>query len=213
MAVDTTDLALWRRVLAHLRRSFGLGLLILVPAVATYLILRFLFDSFDGLLQPAIKKVHHDQEIHGLGLVILVLLIYLAGIVGANFIGKRLVNITQAALLRVPLIKTIYNPAKQLIESFSGSSGTGFKRVVLFEYPRTGTWTIGFLTNVTKNEKGEALAVVYIPTAPTPQTGWVAILSVDQVYDTDLSVPDAMRMVISGGIISPDKIQRKPLVV
>ena len=84
----------------------------------------------------------------------------------------------------------------------------GFKRVVMIEYPSSGLWTVGFLTGTVRDETGGVQALVYIPTAPTPYTGWLAIMPFSQVYDTDLSVPDAIKLVLSGGIVAPDVIRK-----
>ncbi|MSP78808.1 MAG: DUF502 domain-containing protein [Dehalococcoidia bacterium] len=197
---------------AHFRGTLVAGLLLLVPVVITYVMLSLLFNTIDGILQPAVKPIV-GRRIPGLGLVILVLLIYVVGLIGANFIGKSLVDRAQHTLLKIPIIRAVYKPAKLLVESLSGEGPTGFKRVVLIEYPRIGTWTMGFLTSTTKSETGAMLAIVYIPTAPTPQSGWVAIMPADQVYDTNLSVPEAMNLVLSGGIVSPARVAKKPLVL
>lgn len=201
-----------QRVMRHFRRTLIAGLLLLMPVVLTYLVLRLLFNFVDGVLQPGIEKILGSQ-IPGLGILLLAALVYLVGLVGANFLGKRLIQLVQATLLRVPIINSVYSASKQLIESFSGSGTTGFKRVVAIEYPRPGTWAIGFLTGITTDEDGRSLGIIYIPTAPTPQSGWVAILPTEQIYDTDLSVPIAMRMVLSGGIVAPSQIRKKALIL
>ena len=119
-----------------------------------------------------------------------------------------MIETAQNVVLRIPIVSSIYSPARQLIASFTGGSGTGFKRVVIVEYPRVGAWTIGFLTGTTVDETGQDLAIVYIPTAPTPNSGWVAIFPAEQVHDTDMKVQMAIRMVLSGGIVTPEKIVR-----
>ena len=93
----------------------------------------------------------------------------------------------------------------KLIDSFSGTSESGFKRVVLIEYPKAGTWMIGFLTATTMTKDGE-MGVVYVPTAPTPNSGWVGVVPIDGVHDVDMTVQQAMSMVLSGGIITPAAI-------
>jgi uncharacterized membrane protein len=143
------------------------------------------------------------------GIAVLVVFIYVMGLVGANVLGKKLIYWGQQLLLKFPIVNFVYSAAKELIESFSGQRTTGLKRVVMIEYPRADVWAIGFLTSTTIDEKGRVLGMVYIPTAPTPNSGWVAILPMEQVYDTDLSVPIAMRMVLSGGIVTPPQIRKK----
>ena len=200
------------KIVGHFTKTLGAGLLLLVPIGITYFILKLLFDTLDGILQPGLEALL-GRRIQGLGAVAMILLVYVAGLLGAFFVGKQLIRWGQAVLLRVPVINTVYSAAKQLIESFSGSSTTGFKRVVIIEYPRPGLWSIGFLTGVTKDEHDHPMAIVYIPTAPTPQSGWVAILPVTEVYDTEMSVQEAVRIVLSGGIVAPAQISKRPLIL
>ncbi|MBI2166143.1 MAG: DUF502 domain-containing protein [Chloroflexi bacterium] len=196
----------------HFRSTLVAGLLLLVPVVITYLVLRLLFTSIDSLLQPGVEAIL-GRKIPGLGILVLAFLVYLAGLFSVNVLGKQAVKLGQNILLRIPVIRAVYSPAKQLIESFSDIKATGFKRVVLIEYPRAGAWTVGFLTGVTSDENGRRMALVYIPTAPTPQSGWVALVPVEDVFDTDLSVQVALQMVLSGGIVTPPQIRKKATTI
>lgn len=201
-----------RTLAAHFTRTMGTGLLLLVPVMITYLVLRLIFDAIDGILQPGLQTLF-DRNIPGSGALLLFILVYLVGLLGAFFLGKQLIRVAQNLLLKVPVIGAVYSSAKQLIDSFSGSSATGFKRVVAIEYPRPGAWTIGFLTSMTTDEGGNPMALVYVPTAPTPNSGWVAVFPIGDVYDTDLSVQQALRLILSGGIVAPAQIGRRPLVL
>ncbi len=189
----------------HIRRTFIAGALLVLPVALTFLVLRFVFNSLDGLLQPAIRLVL-DREVPGLGLAIEMVFIYLAGLLFANMVGRRVFGLGQALLHRLPIIGSVYGASRQLVESFSGPGNIGFKRVVLLEYPRTGTWTIGLLTAITTDGEGRSLAVVYVPTSPTPYTGWVAILPLQDVYDTNLTFQQAIQFCLSGGVVSPSRI-------
>jgi uncharacterized membrane protein len=206
---------LWRNIGSHLRRNLLTGSLLLVPVALTYLVIRLIFDLVDGVLGPAIDSIFHkyglDWNFPGSGVVVVVLLIYVAGFFLANALGRRLVRWSQAAVMRVPLVGTVYGAARKLVESFSGTGETGFKRVVLVQYPRSDAWSVGFLTGLTKTSEYDQLAVVYIPTSPFPNSGWVALVPVDQVLDTDLSVPTAMQLIFSGGIVSPEGINTAKL--
>jgi len=205
------------RITAHLRRTVLAGILLLVPVALTYVIIRFVVDVVDGVLQPSIQWVSDrwgfQWTVPGLGVVVAVVFFYLAGLLVANVLGRPVVRWAQAALLRVPLVGTVYSASRQLVESFSGARQTGFKRVVMVQYPRVGAWSIGFLTGITTTTEGERFAVVYIPTAPLPNSGWVAVIPIEEVLDTDLSVQTAMQLVFSGGIVSPDVIKTKKLEV
>ena len=98
-----------------------------------------------------------------------------------------------------------------LIESFSDKKTTGFKRVVMIQYPRIGYWSVGFLTSVFNSDSGDQFAVVYIPTAPLPNSGWLAVVPFEEIYDTDISTQEAMQFVFSGGIVIPEIIKSKKL--
>ena len=136
---------------------------------------------------------------------------YFLGLIWMKQIGRRAIRASQEIMLRAPLVGAIYGPARKLIESFTGDSAAGFKRVVVVEYPREGAWMIGFLTGITGFNTGATMGVVYLPTAPTPNSGWVAMVPVENIYDTTMTVPEAMSMVLSGGISSPLGIDLKPM--
>ena len=136
----------------------------------------------------------------------LLLLVYVVGLTWELDLGRRLLGSGQRVLMSLPIVKIVYAPARQLIQSFSGSGPSGFKRVVVIEYPRQGTWMLGFLTSITTGKDGVRMGVVYVPTAPTPNSGWVAMLPITEVCDTQLTVQEAMTMVLSGGIATPDEI-------
>ena len=194
------------RVTRHLRGTIVGGLVILIPVIITYVVLRWLFDAVDGLLQPAAVRAF-DREVPGFGVLVLVLIIYVAGLVGGNFLGRRIIGLGITTTLRIPIVGTVYSSAKQLIDALSGTGYSSFKEVVMIEYPRKDAWMIGFLTGRTLDNAGKPMNIIYIPTAPTPNSGWVAIVpEVDVVY-TDLSVATAMRLVLSGGIIAPPTIR------
>lgn len=194
----------------HLRFNLATGLLFMVPVILTYIILKVVFDFLDDVLGvPDVTVL--NRAIPGAGIVALIVLLYLTGLVGGSVLGKRGFGIVQRMLTRVPLVSMIYSASKQLVESFSGNPTTGFKRVVVIEYPRSGILSMGFLTGLTTDETKRRLAIVYIPTAPLPNSGWVAVLPLNEVFDTDLRVQDAMQMVLSGGIVFPEHISKKPL--
>ena len=186
------------------------GLLILVPLVITFWVLRLLFNLLDGFLGPLIERTA-GRNLPGVGIVALVILVYLIGIIWQRGLGRRLIQMGQQSLLDVPLVGAIYKPARQLIDSFSGTGESGFKRVVVIEYPKADTWMIGFLTATTVGRNNQPMGVVYVPTAPTPNSGWVAVVPMEDIFDTYLSVQEAMSMVLSGGISTPPEIEMRSL--
>ncbi|MDA0988300.1 MAG: DUF502 domain-containing protein [Chloroflexi bacterium] len=202
---DNYGRRLSRRIARHLRGTMVGGLLLLVPVIITYVVLKWLFDAIDGLLQPAIQEAF-NRDVPGLGLLVLIVLLYVAGLVGGNFLGRRIIDLGRAMLLRIPIIGMVYSSAKQLIDALSGAESSSFRQVVMIEYPRKDAWTIGFLTGSTTDKDGNPLSIIYIPTAPTPNSGWVALIPDGDVFYTDLTVSTAMRLVLSGGIIAPSMI-------
>ena len=194
----------------RIRRTFIAGLMILVPLVITYVILGFVFNFIDGILQPPLKAIF-GKEILGAGVVALILVVFAVGMVAMMHPGQHFIQWVQRELFRVPVVGSVYSASEHLIESFSGSSATGFKHVVVIEYPRQGIWTVGFLTGTTIDHQQRNLALVYIPTAPTPNTGWLAILPAAEVFDTDLTVQDALKLTLSGGILAPQELGWRPL--
>ena len=199
-----------RGIDGHLRGAFVRGLFVMIPVVLAYMVLKLLFDIVDGVLQPLVER-GFGSRIPGLGLLFLVALIYMVGLLVANVLGRRMVELLKKGLLGIPVVGNVYSTAGKLIDSFSGSSDMGFKRVVAIEHPRKGAWTLGFLTSFIEEDPGKRMAIIYIPTAPMPNSGWVAILPVEEVYDTDLSIDTAMGLVLSGGITAPSQYKRMAL--
>ncbi len=189
----------------HLSKSIIAGLLILFPIAITYVLILWIFNNIDGLLQPALQEMV-GRTIPGLGVATLLLIVYLLGLIWTKQIGRRAIRKLQHYLLSIPVIGAVYGPARKLIESFAGDGAAGFKRVVVVEYPKQDTWMVGFLTGVSTVTPGTVMGVVYLPTAPTPNSGWVAMIPIQHIYDTTMSVQQAMSMVLSGGISSPPRI-------
>ena len=206
-----------RGIMRHIRLALIAGSLLLIPLGLTYILVKWLFNSIDSILHPLVQwsfeRYQLDIDFPGIGVLLAVLLVYLAGLFATFGIGKLITNWGQRITTRIPLVGHIYSASRQLVESFSGSETkeTGFKRVVLIEYPKAGAWSIGFLTNFTTMGNGTKLAIVYVPTAPLPNSGWIALIPSDQVLDTNLSVPEAMQTVFSAGVVSPKSIETRPL--
>ncbi len=199
-----------KKIVGHVRGTLIAGVLILVPVAITYVLVVWVFNNIDGLLQPLLERIT-DRHIPGLGLLALIILVYILGLVWTKRLGRRTIRTLQHFLLKIPLIGAVYGPARKLIESFTGESSAGFKRVVVVEYPKQGTWMIGFLTGIANVVPGSTMGVIYLPTAPTPNSGWVAMVPIQNIYDTTMTVQQAMTMVLSGGISSPVQIDLKPM--
>ena len=191
-----------------LRNQFVEGLLVIIPLGATVLILIWLFTSIDNILQPFVRAIW-GQTIPGVGFFTTLVLIYLTGVITANFIGKRLLHYGEALLGKVPVVRPLYTGIKQILESFSDPNKTGFMQVVLVEFPRKGMMALAFITNEVTTTAGEKLLTVLIPTAPNPATGFLQIMKEADVIRTKMSVDDAIKMIVSAGRITPQEARDK----
>ena len=200
----------WARLLSHLRYRLLVGFLFLVPILLTFLVLRFAFGFLDGVLGDEVNQLF-GRDVRGLGIVALVALVYLSGLAVPNFIGRGVVRGAEIVVQQIPIVRQIYRGSRYLVMSLSGQATTGFNRVVMIEYPRPRLWALGFLMGVTTNEEENSMAVVYIPTAPTPTSGWVALVPIEDVYDTNVPVNALMQIVFSGGIMVPNRVEKRPL--
>ena len=188
-----------------LRRQFLTGILVTIPIGVTIWLLVWIVTSIDNILQPLVSSIL-GHTIPGLGFVIMVVLVYLVGVMASNVGARRLVDYGESLLGRVPIVRPIYSFIKQIVDSFSASGKAGFKQVVVAEFPMKGTRTIGFVTNESLNKAGEKLLYIFIPTAPNPTSGFLQIVREKDVIQVDMSVDDALKMVVSAGKVLPGVI-------
>jgi uncharacterized membrane protein len=188
-----------------LRTQFLAGVLIVVPILVAIYILRWLFLTIDGILQPAAQSLL-GYTIPGLGIAITVVVIYLTGVVATSVVGKRVIGHIESRLAKVPLFRYLYTSIKQIMESFTTSGESRFLQVVLVEFPKKGMRAIGFLTREARTESGEKLLSVFIPTSPNPTSGYLEIVKESDVVRTNISVDDALKVVLSAGKISLKEI-------
>jgi uncharacterized membrane protein len=189
----------------HLRNWLIAGLLVILPLAVTGYVLVALFRFLDNLLAPALKYV--GIEIPGLGLVSGLLLILATGAMASNVLGHRIVRAFDAIVLRIPFARTIYSATKQLSDSILQQNRGAFKRAVLVEWPRQGLYTVGFVTGETRGEAQEKteerVINVFVVTTPNPTTGFLALVPESQIIPLEMSVEDALKLVVSAGIIVP----------
>ena len=189
----------------RLRIQFGAGILVVVPIIIAILILVWLFNYIDNIAQPVAESLL-GRTIPGLGLGILVLLIYLTGVVATSLIGNRLIRYGESLLARVPLFRYLYTGIRQILQSFTSPREGGFMQVVLVEFPKKGMRAIGFITSESHVESGEKLFSVFIPTSPNPTSGYLEIVREGDIIKTDISVDDALKMVLSAGKVSLQEV-------
>lgn len=187
------------------RRRFVSGILVVVPLGVTYLVLKFLFQTVDGVLAGAVQAVF-GREIPGVGILVTVLLIMVMGQIAAGVAGGRLIRFWEGWLIRIPLIRIVYGAAKQFLESVANRDDSSFKQVGIIQYPRLGIYSFCFLSNrltVTVRGATEERITAFVPSTPTPFTGMVVMVKPEDVIPLSIKVEDAIKLLVSGGIVVP----------
>ena len=194
-----------------IKRYFITGLLIWVPMAITAWVLMLIVGTMDQSLRLLPEVIHPHTvlgfDIPGVGAILTLLIIVLTGLLATNFIGQRLVVWWELLLARIPVVNSIYHSVKQVSDTLFSSSGNAFRKALLIEYPRRGTWTIAFLTGkpggeVLRHLDGEHVSV-YVPTTPNPTSGFFLMLPITDVIELDMSVDTALKYVISMGVVAP----------
>ncbi len=188
------------------------GLLIWVPLVITVWVLSFLVDTLDQslLLLPVSWQPRSWIGFHipGLGVLMTLAVVLATGVFAANIIGQRLVQYWEGLLARIPIFKSLYFSVKQVSDTLFSSSGLAFRKALLVQYPRQGSWTIAFLTgqpggDVANHLKGDYVSV-YVPTTPNPTSGFFLMIPAADVVELDISVDAALKYIISMGVVPPE---------
>lgn len=185
----------------RIRTQFIAGLLVIVPIAAAVLILRWLFLYVDSILDFVVEELF-GFTVTGLSFAFTIVLIYVTGVIATSIVGKRLVGYAESLLARVPLFRYLYSSIKQIMVSFATPGETRFLQVVLVEFPKKGMRVIGFVTSESRIESGEKLLTVFIPTSPNPTSGYLEIVRESDIIRTNISIDDALKMVLSVGKVS-----------
>ncbi|MDX1375242.1 MAG: DUF502 domain-containing protein [Burkholderiales bacterium] len=195
-----------------MKKYFITGLLIWIPLVITIWVLLLVVDTLDQtllLLPPDWRPERWlGIRVRGMGVVLTVLIVFLTGVLAANFIGQRLVQVWNDLLHRIPFFSSVYSAVKQVSDTLFSSKGEAFRKAVLVQWPREGMWTIAFLTGVPGGDaashlKGDYVSV-YVPTTPNPTGGYFVMLARSDVIELDMSVDDALKYVVSMGVAVPN---------
>lgn len=197
-----------------IKRWLIAGLLVWLPLGATLLVISFLVQLMDQsllLLPPEYRpEVLLGFHIPGLGIGLTLLILLVTGFLAANFFGARLLSIGEAILQRVPLARTVYGGVKQLSETVLVGGNQAFRKVLLIEYPRKGIWTVGFQTSEPAGEVQERteadVVTVFVPTTPNPTSGFIVLVPRNEVIEMQMTVEEALRMIISLGVVTPESI-------
>ena len=201
---------------SSLKRYFITGLLIWVPMVITLWVLDLLVTAMDQslLLLPSQFQTKSWLGVHipGLGVLLTLLVVFGTGVFAANIIGQRLVRFGERVLARIPVFNSIYHSVKQVSDTLFSPSGQAFRKALLVQYPREGSWTIAFLTGkpggeVVNHLLGEYWSV-YVPTTPNPTSGFFLMMPKADVIELDMSVDEALKYIISMGVVAPNGNRR-----
>lgn len=201
-----------------IKRYFITGLLIWVPLVITGWVLSLIVSTLDQSLRLLPAGMHPQNlfgfPIPGAGAVLTLLMILLTGLLAANFIGQKLVVWSEKILARIPVVNSVYNSVKQVSDTLFSPNGNAFRKALLVRYPHQDSWTIAFLTgqpggDIVNHLDGEHVSV-YVPTTPNPTSGFFLMMPAKDVVELDMSVDEALKYIISMGVVAP---QAHPRVV
>ena len=195
------------------KKYFITGLLIWIPLVITIWVLKLVVDVLDQslLLLPAGWQTEKWVGVHipGLGAILTVLIVFLTGVFATNFFGAQLVELWHEILHRIPVVNSIYSSVKQISDTLFSSSGQAFRKALLVQWPQEGMWTIAFLTGTpgggVANHLPPDSVAVYVPTTPNPTGGYFVIIARKNVIELDMSVDQALKYIISMGVVPPQK--------
>ncbi len=207
-------------ILVSLRNKLFTGILVAVPLVVTIWVLNLAYSFIKGISEPILSQIVLRPadaansitrltlgDVPGVAFIVTLLMLILLGVMATNVFGRKLIDSFEKILVRVPLVATIYNAVKQVMESIQQfNRGVRFKRVVYVEYPSPGCRLIGFVTGqYHESHAGKDVTAVFIPTAPNPMTGFVVVIENDKVMDSDLGLDEASKMILSAGLVGPHR--------
>jgi uncharacterized membrane protein len=201
-----------------LRKNFLTGLLVIVPLGLTYYVVSAIVGTMDQFLAILPKTFHPDTylpfPVPGLGMIFTLVIIQFAGFLGANLMGRSVVGFYERVLGRIPLVRGIYAAVKQVMEQLLSDRSDRFRRVVLFEFPRKGIYSLGFVTGsvgaeIGEKTEGQGYLNVFIPCTPNPTSGFYLVVREDEMIPVDLSVEQAFKIILSGGMVGGDARNKK----
>ncbi len=201
------------KIMLYARRYFLSGLLVWLPIWVTILVINFLVGILNSTMLLLPKEYQPDAllgvHIPGIGVIITLLVIFFTGLLAANLVGSKLVDLWDSFVGKIPLVRTIHAGVKQVLETLFSPGGQSFRKVLLIEYPRQGAWTIAFQTGDVVGEieqagGGEPMVSLYVPTTPNPTSGFLLMIPRRQVIELNMTVDQALKFVISLGVMQPN---------
>lgn len=204
------------RMKNNFRMYFIRGLMALVPIGVTIYVLIVCYNFTAAHLVPYIKKYWlpmPEYAVIALSVFLFFSMLYVIGVVAAAVVGRRLIGLVDALLHRIPLVKTVYGASKQLVRTVSNQdAGANYQAAVYVDFPRPGVKTIAFVTGMVHVEGEGECYKVFVPTTPNPTSGYLEVINPKFVYQADLSVEDAVKMLMSAGIVAPPVLAMKPVL-
>ncbi|BBB22474.1 conserved hypothetical protein [Abyssogena phaseoliformis symbiont OG214] len=200
----------------RLRNYFISGLLFWIPLGLSIVVIKFFLELVNNIvpaqyLPEALFDL--DKTIPGSGVVWVILIMLITGALVSNFIGRKLIQLWEKLLNKIPGFRSIYSALKQLSDTVLNPSGESFKKALLVEYPRKGMWTIAFQTGNYGGEVakkiGQEMINIYVPTTPNPTSGFFIMLAKKDVIELDMSVDEAFKLIISTGVVTPAQTKDK----
>ena len=204
------------KLLTRLRNYLISGLLFWIPLILTIIVIKFFLEFINSLvpqeyLPDAIFNL--DTSIPGSGIILLFLIILITGILVTNILGRRLVALWEKLLNRIPGFRNIYNILKKVSDTVLNTSSQSFKKAFLIQYPSKGIWVIAFQSGDYRGEAesiiGEETIFLFVPTTPTPTSGFFILIPKKDAFELDISVEDAFKLVISAGVVTPNSVKIK----
>jgi len=206
---------LQRTFLVQVRTAFLRGVGIIIPLVLTYWFFSALLNAVDGILSPILERAI-GRPIPGLGLISMIVIILLVGLLTRNLIGRLFFGWFENLLSSIPFVRSVYTAVKDLVGAFViGGKGKTFRHVVMTEYPRKGLYTIGFVTNEMSFNGPDGTTImflnVYIPNPPNPTSGFLVLIPKQEAIELSLTIEDGLKLVLSGGIVIPERLTGKKM--
>ena len=200
--------------MSRIRSWFLTGILVMTPLILTIYVVWTFITFVDNLVVPLVPIDYRPSNylpfsIPGLGLIIVFLFTTLVGILATGLLGRTLIRLWENILNRMPVVRSVYSAIKQILETVMATQSDAFRQAVLVEYPRKDIWAIGFVTGSTKGEVSEnvdkKMVNVFMPTTPNPTSGFLLFFPESDLIFLEMSVEDALKLVVSGGMVVPKK--------
>jgi uncharacterized membrane protein len=207
-------------MMANLRKYLIAGLLVWLPLAATVFVIRLLITLMDRtilLIPPEFRPENVlGFSIPGFGVIVGIFILLITGMLAANLFGRKLVAFWESILGRIPLVRSIYSSVKQVTETIFSDNNKSFRKAVLVEFPRKGTWSVGFLSNRGMQKAidatGQELISVFVSTTPNPTTGFIMMVPASEVIELDMTIEEAFKYIISMGVVVPDGQAKEAII-